>query len=155
MKTFTTALSLAACAVLAAAMPAPLPSGGELVARNAACGVHFIVFQTENCSGLSCKINDVLSIHEQVFSPDDDGHNVVASIGGDLSSNFDIGSYYFQNQFQDLLLVTTKNTADAGDYTLHFGFGADEWLSSDPRCTVGKYDAESQSIQGDCSFACK
>jgi hypothetical protein len=153
MKTSAT-FPIAACMIAAAtATPMPLASGVQLLRRNEACGVHFAVFKTETCNP-SCHTNDVLSIHEQISSPDDNGHVLVASKGGDLSSNFDLGSYFFQGQYQDRVLVTAKNTADPNDFTLHFAFGGDQWLSSDSRCTVGRYDPETQIIQGDCSFTC-
>lgn len=154
MKIFTATASMVTFAISAIAIPTPSAAGLNLAARNAACGVHFVVFKTEHCGGLSCTLNSVLSIHLQIFSPDTSGRQLIASLGGDLSSNFDLGSYFFQNQFQNLLLVTSKNTPDPNDYTLHFAFGGDQWLSSDPRCRVGKYDGESEMIQGDCSFTC-
>jgi hypothetical protein len=154
MKEFTFAFLMAACAMGAAAMPASSELDSRLMRRNAACGVHFAAFKTETCNP-NCQTDDALGIYLQIFSPDDDGHTLIASKGGDLSSNFDLGSYYFQGQFQGLVLATAKNTNDPNDFTLHFGFGGDQWLSSDSRCAVGKYDGKTQTIQGDCSFTCR
>jgi hypothetical protein len=134
-------------------MPPLLRPDGTIARRNAACGVHFAAFKTVTCNP-NCQTNSALGIHLQIFSPDDNGHTLIASKGGDLSGNFDLGSYYFQGRFQNLLLVTAKNTNDPNDFTLHFGFGGDQWLSSDGRCTVGKFDGETQTIEGDCSFTC-
>ncbi|KAJ2978269.1 hypothetical protein NQ176_g3910 [Zarea fungicola] len=154
MKIFSATVSIVTSAITAIAIPTPAAASSNLVPRDAACGVHFVVFKTENCGGLSCTVNSALGIHLQIFSPDTSGHQLIASRGGDLGSNFDLGSFFFQNKFQNLLLVTSKNTPDPNDYTLHFAFGGDQWLSSDPRCKVGKYDGESEMIQGDCSFTC-
>jgi hypothetical protein len=87
-------------------------------------------------------------IEAEVFAPETEGHQLIASGGGDAGfGNVDIDPHR-----QGWLLVITKNANEDGDDTLRFGFGNDIWNNNDGRCSVGRYDGGWRQM--DCSFSC-
>jgi hypothetical protein len=136
-NTFLTTASALLLASLATSSPLAKPDI-SVVEANQACGVH-----VRQGTGAG------LPIVAEAYAPETEGHQLLASGGGDAGfGNIDIDIHR-----QGWLLVITKSNNDDGDDTLKFGFGEDIWTNNDNgRCSTGNWDGGFRQM--DCSFSC-
>lgn len=140
-------LSVLAAASLGSVAAAPLEQQRR---GDAACGVHVQRRYDGN--------TNIVKVHAPDGYP---GPNVIGNGGGNINDGFSVSVP--DMGMGPLYLVINANDANQGG-VIRFGYGADIWLSSDSRCSVGEWDSgcgifdacdvNAQTQDMDCSFSC-